>query len=591
MLPWLAILAPACVMAPLGFSRRWVGDDGFINLRVASQLLAGHGFVFNAGERVEAVTSPGWVLLVTAVGALGFRLEDVAWVLGLVATLVGLLLASTATVEEDSRESAIHLPLGPLCYACVPAAWDYATSGLENGFGIAFLGASYWLVARATRESGRRWLLGAGAWLGCAPLVRPDFYLLVAPLLAFTVSRASGWRLRLALLAASAVIGAAYEVFRMGYFASLVPNTALAKEAFLSRWEEGLAYFWNTVGLYWLVVPVSVLIVLAIAREVRARSPVSSCFRAAILAGGLLHALYVVRLGGDFMHARLLLPGLFAIFAVLPLVSIDWRATRYARWLPLASCGAVYGWCVVCATLLRPSETNDGDIGDERGWHARQAQMFNPTRVEDFVAFPFHRYATELKQRLELSCPDPSRDCARVLITERRDGELDDHAPVATLPLAAGATPDHIIGVAASRPLGITSAVLGLHVSLVDFYGLADAVGARQRLQERGRPGHEKRWNTYWVAAKYAAKGSTSDGRVGNARRALDCGALAELRRAINEPLGWARFWQNVRSAYSFHRLRVPASTREAKQELCGAQKRPKTGRREREMSAGSFQP
>ena len=33
---------------------RWMSDDGFINLRVVSELRAGHGPVFNPGERVEA---------------------------------------------------------------------------------------------------------------------------------------------------------------------------------------------------------------------------------------------------------------------------------------------------------------------------------------------------------------------------------------------------------------------------------------------------------------------------------------------------------------------------------------------------------
>jgi hypothetical protein len=34
--------------------------------------------VFYAGERLEVVPSPGWVPLLAAAGALGFRLEDVA---------------------------------------------------------------------------------------------------------------------------------------------------------------------------------------------------------------------------------------------------------------------------------------------------------------------------------------------------------------------------------------------------------------------------------------------------------------------------------------------------------------------------------
>jgi arabinofuranosyltransferase len=570
--PWLPLAAPACLMAAFGFARRWVGDDGFINVRVAGQLLAGRGFVFNAGERVEAVTSPAWVMLVAAGGALGFRLEDVAWGLGLAATLAGLSLASAATIDPRRHTRSLQLPLGLLCYACVPAAWDYATSGLENGLGVAFLGGSYWLVARAARgSSGWLW---TSAVLGCAPLVRPDFYLLVAPLLAFALVCAAGWPERLALIGASAAPGAAYQVFRMGYFANLVPNTALAKEAFLARWEDGAHYLWNTIGLYWLFVPGAVLLLLAVARELRARSALSSGFRAAVAAGGLLHMAYVVRLGGDFMHARLLLPGVFAFFSALPLVSVERRAGWRERWLELAGCALAYAWCLVCATQLRPSATNDGDIGDERGWHARLAGASHPTRIEHYAGFPFHRYATELKQRLDASCPAATGTCRRVLITERRDGELEDEDPVAVLPLAPGATPDGVLGVVASRPLGITSAVLGLQVSLVDFYGLADALGARQTLTDRGRPGHEKGWNTYWVAATYAAKGSTTDGRVHNARSALGCGALAELRRATTEPLSWGRFWQNVLRAPSFHRLRVPASTWQAKWQFCGPAQR-----------------
>lgn len=60
-----ALALPAVALAIGGLERRWVGDDGFINVRVAQQLLAGNGLVFNAGERVEAITSPGWVLLLS----------------------------------------------------------------------------------------------------------------------------------------------------------------------------------------------------------------------------------------------------------------------------------------------------------------------------------------------------------------------------------------------------------------------------------------------------------------------------------------------------------------------------------------------
>jgi len=38
-------------------------EDAFINLRVIDQIFAGHGPVFNAGERVEPATSALWVFV------------------------------------------------------------------------------------------------------------------------------------------------------------------------------------------------------------------------------------------------------------------------------------------------------------------------------------------------------------------------------------------------------------------------------------------------------------------------------------------------------------------------------------------------
>jgi arabinofuranosyltransferase len=40
-----------------GWAYHHMNDDGFINLRVVSQIKAGNGPVFNAGERVEAATA------------------------------------------------------------------------------------------------------------------------------------------------------------------------------------------------------------------------------------------------------------------------------------------------------------------------------------------------------------------------------------------------------------------------------------------------------------------------------------------------------------------------------------------------------
>ena len=83
--PWTLLLAlPVIILWIGGWKYHWMSDDGFINLRVTKQLLAGHGPVFNRGERVEATTSPLWMYLLVAAGALTpFRLEWIAVTLGI----------------------------------------------------------------------------------------------------------------------------------------------------------------------------------------------------------------------------------------------------------------------------------------------------------------------------------------------------------------------------------------------------------------------------------------------------------------------------------------------------------------------------
>ena len=63
---WALLATPVIVLAERTWALRWMSDDGFINLRIVSQLVHGHGPVFNIGERVETSTSPLWVFVLAA---------------------------------------------------------------------------------------------------------------------------------------------------------------------------------------------------------------------------------------------------------------------------------------------------------------------------------------------------------------------------------------------------------------------------------------------------------------------------------------------------------------------------------------------
>src|SRR5262245_12252519 len=86
----VAALAPLIWFVGAAAARRWIDDDGFINLRIVRNLLSGQGPVYNLGERVEVGTSPLWIGLLAMLGATGARLEYLAVGAGLVLATLGL---------------------------------------------------------------------------------------------------------------------------------------------------------------------------------------------------------------------------------------------------------------------------------------------------------------------------------------------------------------------------------------------------------------------------------------------------------------------------------------------------------------------
>jgi len=119
----VVLALPVVLLAERAWALRWMSDDGFINLRVVQELLAGHGPVFNPGERVEAATSPLWIG-VLAVGhvLVPVRLEWLAVVLGIALTLVGAAAAVVAStwIARAAHPQRFLLPLGAVVLAVVP---------------------------------------------------------------------------------------------------------------------------------------------------------------------------------------------------------------------------------------------------------------------------------------------------------------------------------------------------------------------------------------------------------------------------------------------------------------------------------------
>ena len=145
----LVTLAAIVVHARLSFGYRalFLGnavDDAYISFRYLDNLVAGHGLVYNAGERVEGFSNLLWILLLAPL-----RLAGVPVVLG--AQLLGIGLGAAAialAVVGAFRHLGVRSLAGTAFVAFLPATSGYfaawSIGGLEGSL-YAFLLVAAWL--------------------------------------------------------------------------------------------------------------------------------------------------------------------------------------------------------------------------------------------------------------------------------------------------------------------------------------------------------------------------------------------------------------------------------------------------------------
>lgn len=556
----LACAAPILMAAILGWTNRWVADDGWINMRVVEQFLAGNGPVYNIGERVEVTTSTlwFWILLAGALVLPWVEAQITGAVAGWLLTLGGLIFASFgAAALFKARKPIIYVPVGTLAMAALPPFWDFTTSGLETGLSFGWLGCCFWMLARrvVAYEQGIRrpawWPVFPALVIGLGPLVRPDFAL-YSGLFAIALlmsSRFRWWDWPMCLVIALAV-PAGYQIWRMGFYASMVPNTALAKDATQSHWEQGLLYLIDYAGLYVLVVPL-LAVALGVGLHVRTAWCLRSWARWAVVGapvlGGLLHALYVVRIGGDFMHARFLLPDTFAMMMPVAVVGI----TVFRKQVALVVTAFVAGWAVAIAPSMRtaydenPSE--DG-IANERAFYAERTTTGKLLTEHDWMATLQGQRGLHARWDSETGWGYYDEGGFR---TPSHDGRL----------------------YVATHNLGILSIAAGTDVMVIDQLALSDGITSRSvldpRLHDPDRIGHSER-PASWRFARYTPVGPKEPLPLTHARAAMQCGDLKVLSDAITGELTEDKFWENVRLAPRLTGFTFPADPAAARKQLCG---------------------
>ncbi|MCG7594703.1 hypothetical protein MHN84_11885 [Mycobacterium sp. PSTR-4-N] len=600
---WVSVATVVALFGWGAWQRRWIADDGLIVLRTVRNLLAGNGPVFNAGERVEANTSTAWSYLVTLGGFIAgsARLEYVALVLALVLSLLGvaLLMLGTARLYAPGLggRRAIFLPAGALVYIAVPPARDFATSGLENGLVLAYLGLLWWMMvcwSQAPRRGGasRGFQITLAVVAGFSVLVRPELALIGGVALVMMLVATTGWAARVALVVAGGLIPVAYQIFRMGYYGLLVPGTALAKDASGAKWDQGLVYLANFNRPYLLWAPAILLIglglmVLLLRGRPRwaQRTPAGDTRResgwiaravqsppavvAFMLISGVLQAVYWIRQGGDFMHGRVLLTPMFCLLApvaVIPLLLPD--RTRMARGAGYLYAGAtavlwlaVAGWALWAANSpglgADATRVTYSGIVDERRFYSQATGHAHPLTASDYLDYP--------RMRAVLTAIENTPDGALLLPS----GNYDRWDVVPALPpppevraaAAGGYVGPHTVFF---TNLGMLGMNVGLDVRVIDQIGLANPLAAHTARLTDGRIGHDKNLFPDWAVAEGPFLKERpwippylDEDWIRQAEAALKCPETEKVLDAIRAPMGVRRFLSNVVHAAEYTRYRI----------------------------------
>jgi arabinofuranosyltransferase len=596
---WVGVAVVAVLFAWGAWQRRWIADDGLIVLRTVRNLLAGNGPVFNQGERVEANTSTAWTYLMYAGSWVGgpMQLEYVALVLALTLSVLGvvLLMLGTGRLYAPSVRGrrAVMLPAGALVYIALPPSRDFATSGLESGLTLAYLGLLWWMMVCWSqpvrgRAGGRTFIAALAFVAGFSVLVRPELALMGGLALIMMLIAARTWRRRALIVVAGGFLPVAYEIFRMGYYGLLVPGTALAKDAAGDKWSQGIIYLSNFNAPYavWvpvvLLVPLGVLLVAARRRRSFLRpllAPDYGRFARAVqspravvffvLVSGLLQGLYWIRQGGDFMHARVLLAPLFCLLApvaVIPLLIPDGqdysRETGYwAAGVTIALWVGIAGWSLWAANS--PGMGDDAThvsysgIVDERRFYAQATGHAHPLTAADYLDYP--------RMAAILTALDNTPDGALLLPS----GNYIQWDLVPMLQPAPGGSPN---GKEPQKPqhtvfftnLGMVGMNVGLDVRVIDQIGLANPLAQHTERLTHGRIGHDKNLFPDWVIADGpwvklppGIPGYLDANWVAQAVAALQCPETKAVLASVRAPMTLHRFISNVLHSYEFTKYRI----------------------------------
>lgn len=307
--------------------RAWMGDDSFITLRTVDNFVNGDGLVYNLSERVQAYTHPLWMFLLS--GFYFFTHEPYFTTLAISVVCSSLAVWILSSKVAHSKWAAI---LGVAMLALSNSFVDYSTSGLENP--LTFLLLAIFFAIYFRWEINPRTIFALSFVASLAGFNRLDTMLIYFfPLFFLWLTHKD--RIKSLFMGIAGQLPLIFWLlFSFIYYGFPFPNTYYAKlgtglpASDLLR--QGLSYYLNSLEKD----PITLLVIF-LAITIGLRFIWVKNWKFVSLSSGIItYALYILKIGGDFMSGRFFSSLLFVAVILLTQFDLDNLKDTY-RYLTL----------------------------------------------------------------------------------------------------------------------------------------------------------------------------------------------------------------------------------------------------------------
>jgi hypothetical protein len=313
----------------LAWWNRFIQDDAFISFRYADHLARGLGLVYNPGEHLEGYTNFLWACIMSVV--ISAHGDPALWsqIFGMFFFFCSLLATfrlSKLIFRSDDLGLITILFLGTnYTFSC------YATGGLETQMQASlFLLSSYLCVRNLlSKQWSSASLAGLSFLFTGALFTRLDSAILVV--IVSTTTFVALWKENLSLkikirkfallIFPLALCVTLWFLWKLSYYGDILPNTFYVKVSSLNSIGKGLKYL-CTFLLSYLLFPFIVVGIFAV-RKLFSKERAPLLILLLVVLGWLS---YIVRVGGDFMEFRFMVPVLPFIF-----ILITWLIFSYVQ--------------------------------------------------------------------------------------------------------------------------------------------------------------------------------------------------------------------------------------------------------------------